>query len=306
MKDLASKQNNRNIPTPNIVLFIRAIIVLVFLLGYIFREYLQTIINESWSFLLESSVFNSVYFESWWATLCYAIVIPVYPFGIHYIEPLDKYKIDPSVTYVHQTIMELVGQAVIYLSPLMLMDTFMVKKYAGVEPTIWVEKRQSWIQTTRALPEDPPTLFFLVFDLFGSILIYDALFFFFHFAIHKNNWLYKNLHAVHHHHDKMHAHITNQLSVSERIILILSANFALKILNSHPLTRLLFVPVFIFLLVDNHLGYDLPFGWDKIVPFHLMGGPRKHYHHHIHGGGNYQPFLCYLDQLLEKRRQKKV
>ena len=48
--------------------------------------------------------------------------------------------------------------AAVYMAPLALMDTFMVKKYCGADPQEWIDKRQSWIQTTRPLPLEPPSV----------------------------------------------------------------------------------------------------------------------------------------------------
>ncbi|KAK3091439.1 hypothetical protein FSP39_019877 [Pinctada imbricata] len=281
---------------------IRTLVILIIAICKYYETDAQKVIDEFWSMLKSSWIFNSVYFETWWATLCYAWMIPVYPFALHFMTFLDKFKVHPSVTYIHQSIIGMLKEAVYYMTPLMLLDTFIVKKYSGVDPSIWNEKRQSWLQTTRALPEESPLLNQIVFQLTASILMYDALFFAIHFVLHKNLWLYKNIHALHHRHDVMHAHVTNQLTVVERITLILSANFALKVFNSHPLTRFLFVPVFIFLLVDNHTGYDLPFGLHHVIPFGIMGGPAKHYQHHLHGARNYQPFLTYLDYIVEKTK----
>lgn len=70
----------------------------------------------------------------------------------------------------------------------------------------------------------------VVLQVFGSVLIYDVLFFFIHLVLHKYRPLYSLFHKRHHDHDIMHAHVTNQLSVGERIMLILAANQALKIL----------------------------------------------------------------------------
>lgn len=287
----------------SVVLFIRCVFLLATGISIYNMELIQKLINELWEYLLSSYVFNSVYFETWHATFCYAIIIPIYPFMIHYIKWLDRFKIDQTVTYKHVTVLSILVDAIFYMTPLMLLDTFMVKKYPGVDPQIWDEKRKDIIQITRALPEDPPTVFQIVFQLVASILLYDALFFIIHFVLHKNICLYKYLHAFHHNHDVMHAHVTNQLTVIERIVLVLSANFALKVFNSHPLTRALFVPVFIWLLVENHTGYDLPVGLHRLVPFGLVGGAPKHFLHHIHGGGHYQPFLTYLDSFIDRNKK---
>lgn len=48
--------------------------------------------------------------------------------------------------------------------------------------------------------------------------------------LHKHRKLYLLLHERHHVQDVMHAHVTNQLSMGERVTLVLAANQALKIL----------------------------------------------------------------------------
>ncbi|XP_033737748.1 LOW QUALITY PROTEIN: cholesterol 25-hydroxylase-like [Pecten maximus] len=278
----------------------RSLIVLVASVSIQNLDTLQTWLDSTWSYLLSTWAFNSVYFESWHATLTYAVAIPVYPFALHYMSFIDKYKVHPSVTYVHTTVKDIVVEAIVYLTPLMLLDTFTIKKYMGVHPSVMAQKRLSVIQTTRPLPIAPPTVGGVCFQLVTSVLLFDFMFFCFHLLFHKNAWLYKTVHALHHKHDVMHGRVTNLLTVPERITLILSANYALRFMGSHPFTRMLFVPVFIFLLVDNHTGYDLPFGIHRIVPFNLMGGPAAHMAHHFKGTTHYQPFFTYMDTLLDK------
>lgn len=268
--------------------------------SYIYRQGVQECIDDLWQYLLASKIYNSVYFETIFTTFCYGVIIAIYPFTIHYIRSLDKYKIDPSVTYQHKSIIWLVGKAILYISPLATLDTFIVKKYVDVDPQIWGRKRLDLIQTTRALPLNPPNLYDVVFDLIGSVLLFDLIFFFIHYTLHKNMKLYKMFHRYHHEHKELHPHVTDQLTVGERLALILSANFALKCFNSHPLTRTIFVPVFVFLLIENHTGYDLPLGIHRIIPFGILSGPVKHYKHHVNGDRNYQPFLNYMDYLLIK------
>ncbi|XP_052274835.1 cholesterol 25-hydroxylase-like protein isoform X2 [Dreissena polymorpha] len=249
---------------------------------------------------LNSRFFQSVYFETIFATLCYAIIIPICPWLVDKLRCMDKFKINPSVKYESVSVTKIVRDALFYTIPLMLLDTFMVKKYEGVgiDPVIWHAKRQSAIQTTRALPESAPSTFDLIWQLVASIIVYDAIFFLIHLLLQKIRVLYKYVHKHHHDHGMLHAHVTNQLSVVERITLVLSANFSLKIFYSHPLTRTVFIPVFIWMLVENHSGYDMPFSLHRLLPFGLAGGPVKHFEHHVNGQRCYQPFFTYLDTLL--------
>ncbi|XP_062611732.1 cholesterol 25-hydroxylase-like isoform X2 [Saccostrea cucullata] len=284
---------------------IRLLILLASVISWIKYDYLQCVVNNSWLILRHSWIFNSVYFETWWTTFSFAWIVPVYPFAIHLITAFDKYKIHPSVTYVHQTVTGMLKDSVIYMGPFMFLDSVMVKKYHNVNPSIWKLKQQSFIQNTRALPVDPPELGRVIFDLVASIMTFDAIFFIIHLFLHRNTWFYRKIHAQHHQHDVMHPHVTNKLTVVERIVLVLSANFALKLYRSHPLTRMLFVPLFVWLLVENHTGYDMPFGLHRVIPFNLYGGSVKHYKHHMHGSKYYQPFFTYLDYFLENKSNSK-
>ena len=285
--------------------YLRFFIVAATLCVAIYIDELQTLSNNTYSYLLSSIIFNSVYFETFWATICYAVIIPVYPWFVAKQRWLDKYKIDPSVTYVPTTVLKIIQDAIIYVSPLMLLDTFMVKMYCGVDSMVWVEKRQDFIQVTRALPTEPPPVGQMVYHLVASLIVYDIIFFALHYTLHRNYFLYNYVHKPHHDHGMIHAHVTNQLTVPERIALILSANFALKVFNSHPWTRTIFVPIFIFILVDNHSGYDMPFGLHRLVPFGLVGGSLNHFQHHMKGKRHYQPILTYLDKLLDCIRSMK-
>ena len=293
------------------LVFMRLVIVSVVLLCYIRHEALQGYTDWCWSYLCSTWLYNSVYFETWWATVCYGLILAV-PYLVDKISIFHRYKIDPSLKWQSAGIKKIALEAVEYCAPLMLLDTFTIKKYYNVDPVEWSLRRQTWVQHTRALPVAPPTVFQIVYQLLLSFIIYDLIFFIVHYALHKNLWLYKTVHASHHEHSLVHSRVTNQLSVAERITLVLSANEALKLVRSHPLTRTLFVPIFIGMLVENHCGYDLPFTLDKVIPFNLFGGAAQHYKHHVHSSRNYQPFFTYIDRFLDayakwkKKRSKTI
>lgn len=284
-------------PDLTITMGFRSIILLAAGAIYVWSDMLQGYVNSAWQYLSDAWWFRSVYFETVWTTVTYAYIMLV-PFVMHYITCFDCYKVDKNVTFVPQTVVMMLLEAVVYIAPLACLDTILVKKYCGVHPQEWDLKQRDWIQTTRALPLDPPTVLQIVYQVIGGVIIFDAIFFVIHLTLHKYRPLYTLLHQYHHDHSIMHVHVTNQLSVGERIMLVLSANQALKILYSHPLSRALFVPVFVGLLVDNHTGYDLPWGLQHLLPKGMWGGPRLHHAHHILGTRHYQPFLTYLDHAL--------
>lgn len=209
-----------------------------------------------------------------------------------------------------------------YIVPLLLLDLTMIKKFADVSleaklisgnyspdlasrhsghfmlPSVHNFSRTSPLQMQRALPDVTPSSRRLVFELVTSFMIYDALFFLFHLSLHILPGL-KIWHAPHHTHTEIHPQITNQLSIFERLGLVLLANFSLNIIGAHVLTRTLFVPIFVWLLVEIHSGLDLPWGYDKVLPRGWAGGARKHAAHHANGKDGLEPFFSWCDGLSE-------
>jgi cholesterol 25-hydroxylase len=121
------------------------------------------------------------------------------------------------------------------------------------------------LQLWRALPQQPPSARRLLIELAVSLILYDAVFFLVHLLLHKVPYLYRRVHATHHDHKEIHAQVTNDLDLGERLLLVLTANFSLQIIGAHVLTRTLFVPCFVLFLVQNHCGLDV-LSYDKILP----------------------------------------
>lgn len=264
----------------------------------------QSLVDETWQYCTQSWIFQSVYFETFWQAVTF-LPISFVPFMIDKISYFDKYKIDPNIRWKTPGICGDIVEGIIYVSPLMILDTFTVKKYTNVDPSEWTMRRQNWIQYTRALPADAPTIFQITYQLVIAILLYDFAFGLLHYSLHKNRYLYKYIHAFHHDHQELHTRITNQLTVTERIMLILFANQALKVIGSHPLTRVIFVPIFQIWLVDNHCGYSFPWGLEKLMPFGFVAGSEKHYAHHVYGDRHYAPFFTYVDKFILRGEKTK-
>lgn len=87
-----------------VVALVRVCVLLSILACVVWRDIIQSCINVTWSYLLTTWWFNTVYFETGWATVIYAIIISVYPFALHFIRWFDRFKVHPSVTYIHQVI----------------------------------------------------------------------------------------------------------------------------------------------------------------------------------------------------------
>ncbi|KAK5074485.1 hypothetical protein LTR70_010199 [Exophiala xenobiotica] len=215
-----------------------------------------------------------------------------------------------------------------YIVPLLLLDLTMIKKFAGVPleamlssgnydpalarsncggntcqvnflmPSVHNFSFSSPLQTQRALPDVAPSSRRLALELVASFVIYDAAFFAFHLAMHVLPGI-RLWHAPHHTHAEIHPQVTNQLHIFERMGLVLLANFSLNIIRSHVLTRTLFVPLFVWLLVEIHSGLDLPWGYEKVLPRGWGGGARKHARHHAGGEGGLEPYFEWCDGALE-------
>lgn len=265
-------------------------------------DILQLFVNKLWSFLKTQPWYQTVYNETLFVVLWSFPAMLPYKL-IDKFSFFHKYRIKNADNMFESfNAAELIWEAVEYCSPLMLLDTFHVKHYAGVTNEVIERKRLDFIQITRALPESPPLVEDMVRHLLVALFFYDLLFFLQHYTFHKVPYLYRKFHKKHHTHPIVNVKVTNRLHVVERLALILSANFGLKIQGAHPLTRSLFIIVFIVMLIDNHSGYEFPWGYHKIIPAGLVAGPRKHYLHHVYSDRSYQPILTYIDYFLEKRR----
>ncbi len=104
---------------------------------------------------------------------------------------------------------------------------------------------------------------------------------------------------MHHGHAEINPQITNQLDVIERLGLVLLANFSLNIIGSHVLPRTLFVPIFVWLLVEIHSGMDLDWGYDKLMPQGWAAGSKRHSQHHQTGTRYHAPFFNWWDNAFE-------
>ncbi|KAJ9603881.1 hypothetical protein H2200_011403 [Cladophialophora chaetospira] len=169
-------------------------------------------------------------------------------------------------------------------------------------PTLHNFTLSSPLQLVRALPPSAPTSRRLALELLTSFFIYDTLFFLLHLSLHTIPILSRT-HLPHHTHQEMHPQITNRLSVPERLSLVLLANFSLNIIGSHVLTRTIFVPIFVDLLVEVHSGMDLPYGYEKFLPKGWGLGAREHARHHRTGSGCYAPFFAWWDGALRMVRR---
>ena len=302
----------------------RSVLGLLISSALLFPSIYQNLLSTLYAFLCGTRLYNSSVFETVWTVFIYAIIEPFYTYKFAH-NPQLRFAVKES----HRTEAPLpkmrrpsnrVMEVLTYVAPLLLMDLTLIKKFAGasatemavtgnynpgldlidgnfLRPSLHRFTRNSPLQTRRALPQDAPTSRQLVCQLALSFFIYDAVFFLFHLALHKIPTL-NRIHSLHHGHAEINPQITNKLGVIERLGLVMLANFSLNIIGSHVLTRTLFVPAFVWLLVDIHSGLDQEWGYDKILPAGWAAGSKRHSQHHKYGIGNYEPFFNWWDDAL--------
>lgn len=316
---------------------IRLILGCLLLTAVWFPSFYQPALNHVWNFLCHTSVYRWSTFETLWTVFCYAAI--EVPLTVVFMKHPEWRFLSPKqgVSNKSEPGQETCAvpkprgmrrpsrrplEALTYVTPLIAMDLTMIKKFADVSladiletgnidrntngpsksflvPTLHNFTLASPVQSWRALPTVAPTSRRLATELAASFLIYDALFFLFHLCLHLTPVLW-SWHAPHHAHDaQLNPQVTNQLSIPERLGLVLLANFSLNIIGSHVFTRTLFVPLFVWMLVEIHSGMDLPWGYEKILPAGWGGGARKHMRHHVLGKYGFEPFFCWWDALWE-------
>lgn len=310
---------------------LRTIFVTIGASAILFPTLYQSSLDRLWGFLQHNTMYTSSTFETFWTVFCYAAIEP--SMTIVFLQHPEwrlaaknkKSDAAPARPHGMRRPSRRVLEGLTYILPLLCLDLTMIKKFADVPlermlvsgnydpdlaryrckgntcysnflmPSFHNFSLSSPLQTQRALPELAPSSRRLVLELVASLVIYDAVFFAFHLAMHILPGL-RSWHAPHHTHAEIHPQITNQLHIFERLGLVLLANFSLNIIKCHVLTRTLFVPVFVWLLVEIHSGLDLPWGYEKLLPKGWAGGARKHARHHAGAEGGLEPYFEWCDK----------
>ncbi|KAM3859416.1 cholesterol 25-hydroxylase-like protein [Diretmus argenteus] len=154
-----------------------------------------------------------------------------------------------------------------------------------------------WCWRPVSLPEEAPDLLVLLGGVLACLLLFDFQYFVWHVLHHKVPWLYRNFHKVHHAHTATSALTTQHSGAWETLSLGFFAGINPLVLGLHPLTELLFFVLNIWLSVEDHCGYDLPWATHRLVPWGLYGGAPHHDLHHLKFRSNYAPFFTHWDRL---------
>lgn len=148
-----------------------------------------------------------------------------------------------------------------------------------------------------ALPERAPSLYRLCVEVLGCFLLFDALFFVWHLNMHRFPWLYQTVHQQHHKNQAMLALAAQDASGLELLSLLVLALVSARAVGCHPLSEALFHFLNSWLAVEDHCGYDLPWGLHRLLPGLGLGGAPFHQLHHTKHSGNYAPYFTHWDRL---------
>ncbi|XDV28716.1 hypothetical protein PO909_031933 [Leuciscus waleckii] len=111
-----------------------------------------------------------------------------------------------------------------------------------------------------------------------------AVYFLWHMVHHKNPHLYRLIHAIHHDYISPFSWSTQHLSGVE----LMTVGFWMWTITVFS----------IWMSVEDHIGYDLPYSPSHLVPFGLLGGAMAHDMHHQKPSSNFAPFFSHWDRLV--------
>lgn len=146
------------------------------------------------------------------------------------------------------------------------------------------------------LPAVAPTVWELISGTLGVLLIFDTQYFFWHLVHHKNPHLYRWVHAIHHDYISLFSWSTQHLSALELMTVGFWSNPIL--LKCHPLAIWTLSVFCIWMSVEDHIGYNLPYSPGPLVPFGLLGGAMAHDIHHQKPSSNFAPFFSHWGRLF--------
>ncbi|KAM6937142.1 cholesterol 25-hydroxylase-like protein 1, member 1 [Xenentodon cancila] len=148
------------------------------------------------------------------------------------------------------------------------------------------------------LPQEAPRLHEVFIDGLAILLLFDTQYFVWHYMHHKNPQLYRWVHAMHHEYMAPFSWSTEQLSIPELVSVGFWSNLDPILLNAHPLTTWCVTVYSIWMSVEDHIGYDLPWTLNNLVPFGLLGGAPAHDMHHQRPSTNFAPFFSHWDRII--------
>ncbi|XP_065123009.1 cholesterol 25-hydroxylase-like protein [Paramisgurnus dabryanus] len=145
-------------------------------------------------------------------------------------------------------------------------------------------------------PERAPCFYLALKECVSCLLVFDTLFFIFHYTIHKIPWLYHNIHHIHHLNRETFALAAQDSSISELLSLQALAFFSAMLVGCHPVSEILFHVINTWMAVEDHCAYDFPWGLHRLLP--CFTGAPHHLAHHQQFLGNFAPYFKHWDYIF--------
>ncbi|XP_053575271.1 cholesterol 25-hydroxylase-like protein 1, member 1 [Bombina bombina] len=148
------------------------------------------------------------------------------------------------------------------------------------------------------LPAKAPSVDTFLVEVIGCLLLFDFQYFIWHVLHHKNHWLYKKVHSIHHKYVAPFSWSSQNLGGYELMTLGFWSSTNPVRLGCHPLTSWTCNLVSICMSVDDHIGYNFPWSLSNVLPFDLYGGAVAHDMHHQRPDTNFAPFFGHWDMIF--------
>jgi sterol desaturase/sphingolipid hydroxylase (fatty acid hydroxylase superfamily) len=251
----------------------------------------DVLVQGAYASLKTVRFFRHFAFEPLLASFCFLFYISYYAIIDFFVPPLWKYRIQPAGP---------VGDTMLaWKDRLRDALSFEVPLYLGV----WIPF--GGIVKARKIQETT-SLALVSREVVLALIIYDTLFYFGHWILHRNSFLFQNVHGKHHRMDVVRAGDSIRHSFLDGFWDVVCAVIALNVLKANALSRAVFNIVAIGLIVEAHSGMNLPWAAANVVPFPIMAGPVAHDDHHRKGYGNYSKFFSWWDALFATRLKEKL
>ncbi|MEM7184626.1 MAG: sterol desaturase family protein [Spirochaetota bacterium] len=252
-----------------------------------FADWWNLQINHFYRVLVDLGVFTSNLAEPLAVIICFPLFIGMFNYFASRVPSLDVWKVEgetqkkPNIVSSWKKEFRLrlgILRTLLYITPILLFEILRSQFFAHKVP----------VQAPGALE--------LLAGVLLALFVYDVLFTVGHLAMHKVKKLYK-WHAPHHSNKNIQAVDTIELSLPEAAGEVFISILALNLTFAHPLTRLVYDIVIVYLLVELHSGYNLPLSLHSLFPKIFYGG-KQHYDHHCYGAPYYCKFFSPLDKVL--------
>ena len=237
-------------------------------------------LQPTWDYLLEN--YEDVLSSQWFQVVMPVSVYFIFclPFTVLDILQVKKFKIQqqkPVTSEDFKKVLELTfWNHFLYILPVSLLSIF----FAPPMP----------------LPREAPQLPLSLIQLIFCLILFDFLYFSWHYLFHKVKPFFNTVHSVHHQYYSPFSFVTQYVHPVE---LFFTGFFSITtplILQCHPLVGWIWTILSIYVSVDAHCGYDFPISLHRWVPYY--GGALTHDMHHQRPTTNYEPFFTYLDRLM--------